>query len=260
MWQVAGPRGKAAAQLLTTIRSLKQRQLHIAASFPACKDARAEAAGELRNMKTLAEKAPAMLSWEYVAGFFDAEGCVYIPPTFACINLKITQKHKPILASIHKFLLRECPELVSHVRSDGRGAHIWDLARTEGSRFVLQRLLSSGLLAKRQAAEIALTLTQDNHLDLREQLSKAKGNQGRYLRLDDAGCRRARDIFNLNRSMHQHRCRGNQDTAQSLQCELQELRRQHASLNAEARVAKIRRDIRCLLQQGATRVGGSIMP
>ena len=107
-WHVSGARMKQAAQLLASVPSMKQAQLRIAA---ACLNGMPQGfnngvAQELRVLKRKDHVPTSIMScsWPYVAGFFDAEGCVGIASNYAGLRLSVAQVNDHVLQSLLQFL------------------------------------------------------------------------------------------------------------------------------------------------------------
>ena len=79
MWKVGGRSAQEAAKLLGSLPSMKQQQLRIAMQDTAD---RGNVADQLKALKILKQHdhTPDYISfsWEYIAGFFDAEGCISV--------------------------------------------------------------------------------------------------------------------------------------------------------------------------------------
>ncbi|CAE8616370.1 unnamed protein product [Polarella glacialis] len=192
-WPVSGQDGRAAAKW----PSMKTAQLQIAAAWPQCPQLRMVDFRKLKQYK-LHCHAPDGLScsWAYIAGFFDAEGCITIPAASIAISLTMTQRNRAILDCILAFLEAEQPGVWRPVSNSGPDYRL-KCSLSAASREALQKMLSSGLVVKRQEAEFAPTLNQTNHLEVRESLAKLYGNQSRYLRFDAAGALRAKNMLLL---------------------------------------------------------------
>ena len=113
---------------------------------------------------------------------------------------------------------------------------------------ILKRLHINGLDVKKEQAQLALTLTATNHVQLREQLSKLKGHQRRYQRLDEAGMGRAKEILKMRYKLRKP---SSQQAREKMEEELQALLHEHSreKLLCKARMLKL--DIRKLLRAGA---------
>eukprot|EP00928_Gymnodinium_smaydae_P061489 TRINITY_DN45546_c0_g1_i1.p1 TRINITY_DN45546_c0_g1~~TRINITY_DN45546_c0_g1_i1.p1 ORF type:complete len:151 (-),score=12.24 TRINITY_DN45546_c0_g1_i1:205-657(-) len=142
------------------------------------------------------------------------------------------------------------PNIPVRVRKSSKNSYRLEVTKTQHSRVLLQQLLRHGLICKRRAAELALTLSQSNHLEVREELFKLSGNQARYRRLDASGCERARHILNVGAAL-----RRSSDTQvqERIRLSLDRLKCEHRFLTAVHHAGVLRRDIRYLLSLGAAR-------
>ena len=163
------------------------------------------------------------------------------------MTLKLTQANPFGLSQLIIFLHQQ-----GHTR--------WRLSHTEdyavlictelaACRQSLGLLLENGLLVKKEQAELALTLTGGNHKQVREAVSKLKGNQNRYGRLDEAGMDRAKHIHLRSQQLQGTTCPQNKERREE---ELQALRQEHVRLNLICKANTIRGDIRRHLREGAT--------
>ena len=66
-----------------------------------------------------------------------------------------------------------------------------------GPKKSLERLLANGLRVRRQQAELALSLSADNHLQIRDAISALNGWQTLFQRLDKEGVARSTEIQRL---------------------------------------------------------------
>ena len=247
-WEVSGEAARHAAALLCSRSSCKDRQLSIASSWPQTLHLRAEAVAKLKVLKRKAPPTATCPTWHYLAGFFDAEGCIHLQqPSY--IRLKITQKFPQVLRAIQKFLAEH--GLKCSISNDRTCASLV-ISETELSKLVLARLVVSGLRLKREAARLALRMTSDNFLEIRSDLQKMVGNQGRYQRLTCSGLERAKEINRLRARLRWAGPAGPQNSA--LESQLRLLCEDHKLQRAQERLLLIRSDIRHLLSQGANSV------
>ena len=244
-WQLAGQRARQVASLLEPLTSCKRSQLRIAAAWPQAHDAKAEAATELKRLKHIPTGKASCLSWTYLAGFFDAEGCV--SPTYpSTLSLIVVQKHPDILWAIQCFLAANGVYCQVATANTGKSARL-TITKTDVSKHVLVKLLSEGLRAKRSTARAALHMSHENFLAVREDIFQTVGYQNRYNRLTVQGVKRARAIRSL-----QIKLRAAKDCLHPwLNEELQGQRLDHLWKCAVERCAAIRLDIRASLAHGA---------
>ncbi|CAE8620959.1 unnamed protein product, partial [Polarella glacialis] len=254
-WMLQGSSVRHVAAKLAPFSCVKQAQLFIAAKWPTSFAHRSAEALEIKKLKREPCSEMPSCTWAYVAGFFDAEGCISISQRGAVITLAFTQhvNNKAVLVGIQRFLRIRLPQNPSSITTD-RECHVLHVSSTAMSRAVLNIFLSSGLLVKQASARAALSLEHVNHASVRNQMEALTGNQSRYKRLDSDGCQRAVVISRLNCRLY--RLRSKEDVAagaaaKRLHSELTELRQLHVLENAKARLSKLRHDIRILLRHGA---------
>eukprot|EP00746_Dinoflagellata_sp_MGD_P013199 gnl/MRDRNA2_/MRDRNA2_128428_c0_seq1.p1 gnl/MRDRNA2_/MRDRNA2_128428_c0~~gnl/MRDRNA2_/MRDRNA2_128428_c0_seq1.p1 ORF type:complete len:406 (+),score=59.20 gnl/MRDRNA2_/MRDRNA2_128428_c0_seq1:109-1326(+) len=249
-WVVAGKKAQRSASFLASRPSLKSSQLQIAAAWPKCPHVRRGCDTELRRLKRAPHPEHVECTWPYLAGFFDAEGCIRISPICPAMSLTIVQKHKPVLSSIQQFLKSEHPEGTSAIY-EAPGHYRLMVTQTDFSRHILNNMLTAGLIVKQRSAQLALTLTKENHFDVRDGLAELSGNQKRYFRLDQKGCKMSRLIKNLRAKLSYHTKFGNTPTVHSIELELKEAMSQFAFHKATTSLALLRTDVRSMLRQGA---------
>ena len=104
-WHVTGKSAAFAAGLMASVPSMKQGQLKIAASGTVQAVHRSEVKAKLKTMKQK-DYIPRSLAvtWPYLAGFFDAEGCIGVRAAFNSLNLCIGQVNPTVLESLLAFL------------------------------------------------------------------------------------------------------------------------------------------------------------
>lgn len=248
-WQIHGANGRQAAEWLGSIRSMKQPQLQTAQGGPVSsrdRDSVRKRLAELRRPDF--EPFGIDCSWPYFAGFFDADGSIGIDARYPTLSLNLSQMCSFGLPYWFIFLLRE--GLPWQLRSSRKvGSSTLACSHTGLCKSSLELLLQNGLLVKKEQAELALTLTATNHKDVREAVSKLKGNQGRYLRLDAAGMDRSRQIKLLGEQLRSQKC---QQSKQRREEELKLLREEHARQNLVCKANALRFNIRQHFREGAT--------
>ncbi|CAJ1359295.1 unnamed protein product [Effrenium voratum] len=248
-WTISGPEGQKAAAALARASIVKYEQLLIALKWPSSYESRISACQELKRLK-MSRLGPRDVhcTWAYVAGFFDAEGCIQLRASDAHMDLVMVQRHDDVLPKIRRFLQDVCSsELV--VRRTSRGFNRLSVNARDDVIVVLQRLLSSGLLQKKDQADAALTLQHTSHRHVRDSLAAVKGNQMRYARLDFEGCERARAITAVRNRLWRLQSQGKVDKA--LEEQLDKLRQEHGILNLRRAYGLLRADIRMGLAAGA---------
>ena len=246
-WQLRDAKASAAADVLASVPSMKQAQLEIAAQGKAL---RADVSTHVLALHALKSQdhmpAGLVCSWAYFAGLFDADGCIRVRAENAGLILAVVQKNKFILSSVHDFLQRQ--GLACRLYANKSNLHL-RCSELASCKQILKQLLLNGLEVKKEQARLALTLTATNHVHIREQLSKLKGHQSRYRRLDEAGMNRAKEILKMR---HKLRKASSQQAKAKMEEELQALLQEHSreKLLSKARMLKL--DIRKLLREGAT--------
>ena len=234
-----------AAQHLQKYSILKRSQLQLLIDWPSKSDQRRQAVQHLRHLKSCDFHEHGELSWPWLAGFVDAEGCIGIQPAGKHLSLSITQKDGAILEKISGFMQAD-GITTGQVRHDGRVAHYLSVNALESVLILLDNLLRNGLFLKREQAEAALMVKELSHDDLRRRISATAGNQMRYRRLDSNGCDRARKIRALNDKIRRSRVK-----LVELEEELSLLRKEHEYQNSITAYSTLRSDTKLLISQGA---------
>lgn len=235
------------ASWLGRIASMKQAQLQIAAGGRVLLADRDSVRLKLIELKQ-ANFAPAGVdcSWSYFAGFFDADGYITVRALSNSLELKVTQANEYVLSRWLDFLHGQ--GLRWHLYHSPRGHGTLACRELASCRRSLELLLQGGLLVKQEQAKLALTLTAANHVQVREAMSKLKGYQSRYCRLDEAGMDRATEIQKLCRRL---RSSTSQQIKSQMEEELQAMRQEHLRQNLICKAQALRADIRQLLREGA---------
>jgi hypothetical protein len=98
----------------------------------------------------------AFVSWAYVAGFFDGEGCVGAPSSRTGVHVSVVQKSPRVLEEIAAFL-ESHGVTTSYHRNRSHPARMYSLHASshEGARAWLEGMLPY-LIVKRQCAEDAI--------------------------------------------------------------------------------------------------------
>ncbi|CAE7253202.1 USP [Symbiodinium sp. CCMP2592] len=231
-WSVFSKRARHAAASLSIGSCSKYYQLRLAAAI----------LPEWSRQQSMKPSRSLCPSWSYLAGFFDAEGCIRVRYP-ARLTLQIVQTCPHVLFAIQEFLAYV--GMRCSVRDYGR-RHQLEANRTEECRLILKRLLIAGLRVKRHAARISLELAPGNFHHVRSELEKVVGLQSRYKRLTAAGAERAYEIEKLRRKIDR---RGG--ISEIERHRLVHLRATHRLKYAEERYVLLRADIRSQLRQGA---------
>ena len=245
-WQVCGSKMSAAAETLSRIPSMKQAQLLMAKQGYIAEYDTARV-GECLKMFKRRQHVPdrwSECSWPYFAGFFDAEGSITVVPASAGLQVRLAQVNSCVLMHLLRFLHE-------------KGLRTWSLyhgtscsslvcANVKESKKTLELLLAHGLLVKQKQANLALSLSAENHLQIRDAISSLNGLQGRYKRLDSEGIARAREIQRL-----QNRLRYLSGPERgSMLSKLGELRAEHNLQKLISRCDLLRKDMRQSLREG----------
>ncbi len=254
-WQLYGEAMKRASKLLTKHSRTKRSQLQISARGNVEKAARLQVADELKLLKG-GDYVPdnRQLSWQYLAGFFDAEGCIKVLPGAVSIALELAQVKPAILMQILSFLhcqqneswkmyTREC------LSPNNSTTYSINCYGTEECKRILQELVANGLQQKREQANLARDLNPQNHVEIRDALFQLVGQQSRYSRLDSKG-------MEISKKIRQVRDRLRSNTVQAKRATLEEelclLKKKHETQNLQSSCERMGSDLRTLLKLGAS--------
>lgn len=91
------------------------------------------------------------LSLEYIAGFFDGEGCVCVPRTRGYLHVNIANKHRGVLEGIQK-------QFGGCLRETHTGVYTLFMATRGAERFLVALL--PFLVVKREVAELGIEVSQ----------------------------------------------------------------------------------------------------
>ena len=245
-WEVTGSKLTEAAAALGTIPSMKQAQLLIAVKGNVAESDRPLVGKELKMLKQKEHVPhhPPECSWPYFAGFFDAEGCIRVRPLNAGLQLSMEQVNPCVPTHLLHFLREN--DLRTWSLHHRAACSSLVCTNTQECKKTLELLLENGLLVKRQQAELALSLTGENHLDVRDAISALNGLQGRYQRLDTDGIGRARQIQSLQGRL---RYISGPEHATMLS-RIEELRAEHNLKTLISRCTLLRRDLRRSMREG----------
>ena len=245
-WRVYSSRMTAAAAALSTVPSMKQAQLLIAKQGCIAENDRARVGECLKTFKQR-QHVPdrwSECSWPYFAGFFDAEGSISVHPSCAALQLRLNQVNPCMPLELLRFLHEnQLPRWsLCHYASHSSLA----CQSLEDCKQTLKLLLENGLLVKRKQAELALSLTAENHLQIRDAISSLSGLQGRYQRLDTDGIARAREIHRVQKKLQ--RLDGPEHAA--LHSQLEKMCAEHKLQKLISQCDLLRKDMRQSLRQG----------
>ena len=245
-WQVSGSGLQDAATTLSSVPSMKQAQLRIAAQGTVSRPDLALAVRQLQLLKQPQHAPSEQLgcSWPYFAGFFDAQGSISVHPLSPSVNLTLSQLNPYILVHFMHVLHQnglDAWKLYHKSQSSCLVCNSFDVCKQ-----TLEQMLRNGLMVKRGQARLAMTLTKQNHVKIREGISSLNGRQGRSRRLNEDGLLRAKEIKRLQDKMNS----ASGQNRRSLQRELDELQADHAVQNMMSRCRLLRKDMRQALSQG----------
>ena len=231
-WKVFGQLARMAARLMAPHSITKQRQLLLAAEWPEARCRKQEFKAELRSLKQFDSAVAGTCSWEYVAGFFDAEGWIGQPRGGVSIVLVVKQKHPSVLECLCTFLERSQYTKVPFpkVRSDPQ-AYSLRISGLLVCKQILHEMLKAGLLGKAKQARLATSLTKQSAASRSAEMADLTGNQCFARRLDSAGHERARKIHSARVQAAYFNRRGQQQKAESKLDEIETLLHEHKLLN-----------------------------
>jgi len=249
-WELAGTRAKEAATLLARHSYTKEAQLRVAMNGTVAKDNRSQVQHRLKDLKAAKPVSQnSSVTWAYLAGLFDAEGYVQVPPDRNSICLHIKQKYDEILHVLVSFLEDEGLNRLNSFKIYHVGnVFLLQCSRTNVSMQTLQQLLLHGLSLKRDQAQSALQLNATNRWEVRETLFQLSGQQNRYKRLDRHGMETAAKIHQLQANV---RCCQDQIESKLLNKELQLLKEEHELQKLKYNCSLMSFDIRRMLNEGA---------
>ena len=230
-WTAYGQSARNAAELLVPHSITKRMQLLLAAEWPAAKSRREECKAELRALKEYDSAVASPCSWEYFAGFFDAEGYIQQMRGGASLELQIAQKHPRVLKCLREFVARGLG-IDATLRKMKRGLYALEIGGLLKSKQILQHLLHAGLLCKAKQAELAVGLTPGNAEQVSSELAQLTGNQTFGKKLDEAGRERAKKIKSALAEAARLRRQGQCAEAVAKLSEVEVLRDEHKLLNA----------------------------
>ena len=182
-WIACGQSARRAASLLAPHSITKRKQLLLAGAWPKQRSDREDCKVELRALKYSDSAVAGPCSWEYCAGFFDAEGCISQPGGGACLRLDIVQKHAQVLKCLSDFLAGSIG-IHAKVSAATSTMHRLRVHGLRNCKQMLQCMLEAGLLCKAKQAELALGLTAENAMQVCAEFAHLTGNQQYGKRLD----------------------------------------------------------------------------
>ena len=242
-WRAYGPSARRAAELLAPHSITKQPQLLLAGRWPETKSEREDRKAELRSLKECDSAVAGPCSWEFSAGFFDANGCIQ-PKGGASLQLKVEHKHARVLRSLRDFLKTSGID-ATLIRKSG-GAHVLQVCGLSNCKQMLQHLLDAGLLRKAKQAQLALSQSPETAAEVSAALAGFTGNQMFGKRLDAAGQERARNVAAARAQAVHLRSRRRLDT--EAEAKVREVQRNVARLKLDHEFLKARDENQQLLK------------
>ena len=229
VWRLHGDSARLAAQLLACHSICKQRQLLLAAAWPTAKSSREACKVQMRCLKTRDSAVPANGSWEYWAGFFDAEGYVNLRRGSTLV-LNVHQKHVTVLECMQQFLHQTFGvESPIYKMQRSFALHILGTSLCQQS---LHQMLQAGLCCKASQASLCIGMTPDNASQIRSKLSEMTGTQRFGKALDEVGLKRSAKIRSKQRQeRHLVRCGRMREAALMLH-DIEALKVEHHLLSA----------------------------
>lgn len=245
-WRACGGTARHASSILQQHCIVKEGQLKIASSWPKCREDRDMCRARLAELKKCNQfracSDKTSLSWSYVSGFFDAEGCIVVDQAYRSLRLAIAQRDPEILQLLQVFLLRCLPPQQQKINLYSKPlGHVLVSCGTATSIEILTNLLEHGLQVKRSEALHALNVPTSSHSESRRNVRKGKGKQSFFTRLDEAGSSRARTISKITKRISWMESAQKEGAAiDKLRAELAVARLQHQVLNAKTQIQKLR--------------------
>ncbi|CAE7766385.1 petC-1 [Symbiodinium microadriaticum] len=230
-WVACGQSARHATQLLAPHSITKQKQLLLAAQWPEAKSDRKDCKTELRALKEYDSAVAGPCSWEYCAGFFDAEGCIHQKCGGVSLVLHLEQKHPRVLECLREFLAQSLGKDAT-VRKAGGSAHVLRICGLTSCKQILERLLAARLLCKAEQAKLALGLTTETAAQVDAEIGRLTGNQKFGKRLDAAGQERARKIATTQAQAARFRKGGQLAEARAKLREVEVHKQEHELLKA----------------------------
>lgn len=254
-WQLCGEAAKRASALLVKHSRTKRNQLQISTRGNVEKAACLQVADELKQLKR-GDYVPdkRQLLWPYLAGFFDAEGCILVHPNSASIALEIWQTKPAILMQMLSFL--NCQQNQSWkmytkkcLSPNNSTTYSIKCYGTGECKRILQQLIANGLQQKREQANLARDLTSQNHVEIRDALFQLTDQQGRYRRLDSLGMEMSKQIQQVQNRL---RSKTVQDERATLEEELCLLKKRRETQKLQSSCEQMCSDLRTLLKLGSS--------
>eukprot|EP00438_Fugacium_kawagutii_P009953 Skav231147 [mRNA] locus=scaffold4611:36535:37809:+ [translate_table: standard] len=244
-WMLAGGKARKRAATKLARHSYTQHAKLRVASQEGGRKVRAN----LRECRAASKIPPNFkVTWSYLSGFFDAEGCIRILAQSPDIQLRIVQKKPSILRKLLTFLKAQGLESWALYEST-RPDFTLCCCTSDACKQTLRQLLANNLSLKHEQARIALRLSASTHGEARKNMSQLVGLQGRYTRLGPDGRARSKEI--TRRGAQIRRCK-DEKAKETLMEELAQLKEEHKFQNLQYRCQLLSSDIRNLTDAHAS--------
>ncbi|CAJ1440089.1 unnamed protein product [Effrenium voratum] len=255
LWCASGESARNAAKAMHPCSAVKTAELALALVWPSCPKERHQSVMELAALKQMPNGVSSqfVMSWAYLAGFFDAEGCIRLRAGAVSLAIEISQKHASILHVAATFLQDAVGCKVSWSLNVATGVHVISVTERYYVTEILRQMLEAGLFVKEASANVALALTASTHQELRQAMaSSGKGSQALFSRLSPDGCQRAKNIVVVSqRVLRARKSSNNQENLGRLELQLAHLKQNHQLHNAQERLTRLRQEMRGSLEKGA---------
>ncbi|OLQ14147.1 hypothetical protein AK812_SmicGene1774 [Symbiodinium microadriaticum] len=238
-WRAFGPSARRAAELLAPHSITKQPQLLLAERWPETESEREDCKAKLRALKDYDSAVAGPCSWEYFAGFFDANGCIHQPKGGASLQLKVEHKHPRVLRSLRDFLKTSGIDATLGKSQKRNVQRLW-VTDLSNCKQILQQLSDAGLFCKAKQAQLALSLTPDTAAEVSAALAGFTTNKMFGKRLDAAGQERTRNIAAAQKQAASLRSQRRLDT--EAEAKLREVQSHVARLKLEHELFKAREE------------------
>ena len=250
VWQICGANARTVAGLLAANSIVKRRQLELVQDWPPQSVDRGAAAEELKVLKRYDSGIESPCTWEYVSGFFDADGCIQLL-TKTAMKLCVGQKFLTSLECVRQLLVRELGCNVGISRS--QGLFRLDVTTTTACRSILRNMLAAGLIQKANQARLALSLTLENAEQVRNAMGELVGNRAFGRRKNFEGLLRAQQIKSVQERARKALQKGRQDKVVSAMQEVEVLKADRELQQARLENSQLKEyllTLRHLQQQG----------
>ena len=242
-WRSSADSARTVARLLASSSIVKRRQLELVQDWPQRSVDRRAASEELRVLKRYDSGIESPCTWEYVAGFFDADGCIQLR-TKTALKLCLGQKFLTSLECVRQFLVQElgCNVVIS------RSLRVFrlEVTTTSACKSILRNMLSAGLVQKAEQARLALSVTPENAEQVHISVGKLAGNQAFGRRKNIEGLRRAQHIHTAQARVRSALQKGQQEKASAAMHEVKVLKADHELQQAKLENSQLKEYVRML--------------